>query len=73
MKLTADRFIAAGFWSQLVLLFLLDWGTLVAFSRQGARWFEVAGFVLVNALLLVATALTWRFMRGSRRRVGTRS
>jgi hypothetical protein len=68
MRFTGDSFIKAGFWSQLVLIVLLDWASLVAFSRHGAAWYHVVGFVLVNVLLLGLTAYAWRWLRGGRRR-----
>lgn len=61
----ADRFIRLGFWSQLVLLGLLDWASLVAFRRHGAPWYHVVGFVLVNVVLLIASAFMWNWMRGA--------
>ena len=61
--MTTDRFIAWGFWSQLVLLALVDWGTLSSFSRGEGSWIHYVGFAVVNAVLLALTYLVWRWMR----------
>ena len=65
---TGDAVIKAGFWSQLVLLFLVDWGTLAAFARHDVPWYHYAGFALVNGVLLGATALLWRWLSVQRSR-----
>ena len=64
--LPADVLIWAGFWSQLVLLLLVDWGTLSAFANQRVSPIHYVGFAVVNGLLLGATALTWRWLRVQR-------
>ncbi|MDP6935011.1 MAG: hypothetical protein QGG40_18965 [Myxococcota bacterium] len=61
--MTGDLFIKLGFWSQLVFLALVDWGTLVAFSNQPPPWYHWAGFVVVNLLCLTATVFVWRWLR----------
>jgi hypothetical protein len=62
--MTTDRFIRLGFWSQLVLLFLVDWGTVTVWMRGSdpVPWYHVAGFVLVNLALLVGTYRMWGWM-----------
>ena len=64
--LPADVLIWAGFWSQLVLLFLVDWGTLAAFASQRVSAIHYVGFAVVNGVLLGATAVTWRWLRVQR-------
>lgn len=64
----ADVLIQAGFWSQLLLLFFVDWGTLASFRRGGVSVIHVVGFAAVNGVLLTATALTWRWLRDARSR-----
>jgi hypothetical protein len=51
-----------------VLLFPLDWASLTSFARHGVSALNLAGFVLVNAVLLVLTAYAWRWLRASRSR-----
>ena len=68
MKGLADKFVKAGFWSQLVLLGLLDWASIAAFRRGGVAWYHFVGFALVNIVLLMATALMWNWMRDQRGR-----
>ena len=64
------RFVEAGFWSQLVLLGLVDWGSVAAMRRtDGASWPVVAGFVVMNALLLFAAVVMFRWMRQQSRSV----
>ena len=56
--------IKAGFWTQLILLGLVDWGSLQAFaSRDVVHPIHYLGFALVNAILLGLTAMMWRWMR----------
>ena len=64
--MTTDGFIKVGFWSQLVLLFLVDWGTILALSKDGGPWYHVVGFVIVNAVLLYATWLVWKWLKPAR-------
>jgi len=66
--LTADKVIKTGFWLQLVLLGLIDWGTLVAFSRQTVPWYHYVGFTVVNLILLSLTVVMWRWLRPQRSR-----
>ena len=61
--MTTDGFIKLGFWSQLILLVLVDWGTLVAFSRGAGSTLHYVGFGLVNAVLLFATWMCWRWLK----------
>ena len=65
----ADVLIGLGFWMQLVLLVLVDWGSLVAFREKAPPWYHVVGFVTVNVVL--CAAWIWAFMlwrRGGPRR-----
>ena len=64
--MTGDSFIKLGFWSQLVLLGLVDWGTVYAFSTQNVAWYHYLGFVVVNAILLFATFKMWPWLRQQR-------
>ena len=64
--MTGDSFIKLGFWSQLVLLGLVDWGTLYAFSTQDVAWYHYVGFVLVNVMLLWVTYKMWPWLRQQR-------
>lgn len=57
------RFVEAGFWSQLVLLGLVDYGSVKAMLSGGATPAVVAGLVLVNGVLLFAAAVMLRWMR----------
>ena len=61
--MTGDTFIKAGFWSQLVLLGLVDWGTLNAFAREPVSAWHLGGFLSVNALLLSLTVVMWRWLK----------
>ncbi len=61
--MSPDGFIKLGFWSQLVILVLVDWGTLVAFQNEAPPWYHIVGFVAVNAVLLGLTWLMWRWLR----------
>lgn len=58
----ADVMIQLGFWTQLVLLALVNWGSLTAFARHGAPWYHVVGIVVVDASLLLASVVTFRFI-----------
>ena len=62
-----DRFIAAGFWSQLILLVLVDWGSLASFMRGDGSWPHYVGFVIVNVVLLYSTWTVWGWMRNIQR------
>lgn len=58
------RFVEAGFWAQLVLLGLVDWGSLHAMrGAGGASLPVVAGFVALNAVLVTASVVMFRWMR----------
>jgi len=62
----ADYVIRAGFWTQLVLLALIDWGSLWAFSTQEVHWIHYVGFTVVNVVLLSVTWVVWRWLRMQR-------
>ena len=64
--LTTDGFIQVGFWSQLVLLVLVDWGSLASFARETPPWYHVVGFVVMNTVLLSCTWVMWRWIRVQR-------
>lgn|GEM_PF-5208550 len=64
--MTGDQFIKLGFWSQLILLAIIDWGTIVAFSKEDVAWYHYAGFTVVNGGLLWLTWVLWRWMRDKR-------
>ena len=59
--MTSDGLIKLGFWSQLILLVLVDWGSLAAFLREPPPWYHYAGFVAVNVLLLCSTAWMYKW------------
>jgi hypothetical protein len=56
----------SGFWLQLVFLALVDWGSVYAFQRQQTSWHHWAGLTLVNAVLLAASYVMWRWLRSQR-------
>jgi len=58
-----DTFIKIGFWSQLILLALVDWGSILAFSRGGVAWYHYLGFALVNGGLLWLTWVMWKWLK----------
>ena len=58
-----DKFIATGFWSQLILLVLVDWGSLHAFYKGHGIWYHYIGFALVNIILLYSTYVVWGWMK----------
>lgn len=58
-----DKFIKAGFWSQLILLFLVDWGSILAFIRHETPWYHYLGFALVNLVLLGSTWVMWKWLK----------
>lgn len=58
-----DKFIKVGFWSQLILLFLVDWGSILAFMRYEVPWYHYLGFILVNGVLLYATYVMWVWLK----------
>jgi hypothetical protein len=64
--MTGDQFIKLGFWSQLILLAIIDWGTIVAFGKEDVAWYHYAGFAIVNGVLLWLTWVLWRWMRHKR-------
>ncbi|HCP45631.1 MAG TPA: hypothetical protein DIU15_06300 [Deltaproteobacteria bacterium] len=66
--MTGDDFIKLGFWSQLLLLVLVDWGTLLAFARGGVPWYHYVGFAAVNVILLGAAWRMWGWLRQKRSR-----
>ncbi|HEY3233630.1 MAG TPA: hypothetical protein VGJ84_02870 [Polyangiaceae bacterium] len=59
----ADAFCKAGFWVQLVLLVLVDWGTLAAFRRYPVPVYHYVGFAVVNLVLLSTTFVIWSWLR----------
>jgi len=62
-----DDFIKLGFWSQLILLALIDWGTIIAFASDPVvPWYHYAGFGLVNLILLWATWVMWVWLKPQR-------
>lgn len=61
-----DKFIAAGFWSQLILLILVDWGSIASFLRGDGAWYHYIAFVVVNVVLLTATWRVWGWMQTAR-------
>jgi hypothetical protein len=65
--ITGDSVIRWGFWSQLVFLFLVDWGTIHA-MRQGrvSSWVHYVGIVAVNLVCLGASFVMWRWLRQQR-------
>ena len=65
MNLTV-KFIATGFWSQLILLILVDWGSLASFMRGDGAWYHYIAFVVVNVVLLTATWKVWGWMSVNR-------
>ena len=60
--MTGEGFRKAGFWLQLILLGLVDWGTVVSFTRQAVPAIHYVGFGLVNAALLCVTVAVWRWL-----------
>jgi hypothetical protein len=65
--MTGDDFIKLGFWSQLILLVLIDWGTLIAFAAEPeVAWYHYAGFGTVNVVLLWATWVMWTWLKPQR-------
>ena len=65
--MTADGLIKAGFWTQLVLLALMDWASISAFMTQDVAWYHYAGFVVVNTVLLALTAIMWKWLKPQRK------
>ena len=62
-----DDFIKLGFWSQLVLLALIDWGTLVAWKAEpNVAWYHYVGFTVVNLFLIWATWVMWTWLKPQR-------
>ena len=62
-RITGEGFRKSGFWSQLMLLGLIDWATVYAFLHQPVAWYHYAGFAAVNVLLLWLTVIVWRWLR----------
>jgi hypothetical protein len=58
-----DKFIKLGFWSQLILLILVDWGSIQAFATQDVAWYHYVGFIVVNVILLWMTWLMWVWLK----------
>ena len=61
--MTGDKFIKWGFWCQLILLAIIDWGSISAFINQEVAWYHYIGFALVNIVLLGLTWVLWGWMR----------
>lgn len=59
----ADWVIKAGFLIQIVLLVLVDIGTLYALAQAPSRWPHLIGLIVVNAVLVPIAALVWRWLR----------
>ena len=64
--MTGETFRKSGFWSQLVLLGLIDWGTVHAFRREEVAYYHYIGFVVMNVVLLGLTVVVWRWLRHQR-------
>jgi len=76
----AALLIQLGFWSQIVLLGLVDWGTLYWWNKDwsprgsdpsvvvthGIPWYHVVGLVVMNVVLLTSAAFTWRYLSRQR-------
>ncbi len=60
--ITAHTLIRMGFLTQLILLGLVDWGTIAALSSKGGPWYHVAGLVTLNAILLSASVFMWKWL-----------
>jgi len=55
--------VQIGLVMQVVFLLLVDWGSIVGILRQPELpWMHVVGLVLVNALLIPAAWLAWRWL-----------
>lgn len=62
--MTGDDFIKTGFWAQLTLLFLVDWGSWMAFqSADHVPWYHWVGIITVNVVLLSATWFVWKWLK----------
>lgn len=60
----ANGFIQLGLILQVVFLLFVDWGTIVGILAQPRTpWAHVAGLVAVNAVLLPAAYLAWKWLR----------
>ena len=65
--MTGDDFIKLGYWSQLVLLGLVDWGTIAAFMDGQGSMLHYIGFGVMNVVLLVVWWVAWkRWLRDAR-------
>ena len=64
--MTGENFRKLGFWSQLVLLALIDWATLRSFFKEQTPWYHWFGFCSVNILLLTLTFYMARWLRDNR-------
>ena len=65
--MSGDDFIKLGFWAQLVILVLVDWGSILAFLNEPTPWYHYVGFTVVNVVLLGITWKTWGITRARRR------
>lgn len=62
-QVVADGVIKAGFLVHLVMLALVDFGTLYAIQQSPSHWPHLVGLALVNLVLLPIAALVWRWLR----------
>ncbi len=62
-RVSGDDFIKLGYWSQLVLLGLVDWGTLAAFADGQGSVFHYVGFSILNVILLVGWWFGWQWLK----------
>ena len=65
--MTGEGFRKSGFWSQLVLLILVDSASVNAFLKQQVAWYHYVGFVVVNVVLIWLTVIVWRWLRPLKR------
>lgn len=66
--ITTDGFIMLGFWSQVLVLILLDWGTIVAMRKEIVPWYHYVGFVLMNAACVWAIVKVYKWLQPHQRR-----
>ncbi len=64
--MTGEGFRKLGFWSQLVLLGLIDWATIHAFRKEDVPAYHYVGFVTMNLVLLTLSVVMWRWLRTQR-------
>lgn len=66
--LNGDTVIRWGFWSQLVFLGMVDWGTIVAMQKGEVAGVHYVGLAVVNVVLLYLAFLMWRWLREQKSR-----